>query len=197
MPVNQTNPLWNFWPRNRVRLSWLLAAALLLWIVLTRPQPLSIFSPSGLVACLLIIDGVFLRSWSAGIVHKDQRLATIGPYALCRHPLYVGSFLVLCGVMLMLGGGGLMVLAAALFALIYIPTARNEELVLAAEFADQWTAYCQTTAMLFPRSLAAASKGITASTWSAVQWRYNREYQTPLMTLAVVAVMQIIRNWSV
>jgi protein-S-isoprenylcysteine O-methyltransferase Ste14 len=196
MPVNQDNPLWNFWPRNRVRLSWLFVVALLLWIVLCKPQPLSIVSPSGLIACLLMIDGIFLRSWSAGIVHKDQKLATIGPYALCRHPLYMGSFFTACGVMLMLGGWWLMLLAAAFFLLLYIPTARNEEQVLATEFAEQWPAYVQATAMLFPRSLSAAFGRMTEGAWSAAQWRYNREYQTPLMTIAVVMAIQIIRNWS-
>lgn len=197
MPVNQTNPLWNFWPRNRVRLSWLSAAALVVWIVIAKPTPISILSPSGLVACLLVIDGVFLRAWSAGIVHKDQKLATDGPYALCRHPLYVGSFLVVCGVTLMLGGWWLMLIAAAWFALLYLPTASNEEQVLAAEFNLQWASYTEQTAMLFPRSLSSVIDRIGASAWSAAQWRYNREYQTPMMALVAVVVMQTIRIWSV
>lgn len=197
MPVNQDNPLWNFWPRNRVRLSWLSVLALIAWIVVIRPTPLSLVSPSGLIASILLIDGVFLRAWSAGIVHKDQKLATSGPYALCRHPLYAGSFLAVSGAALLLGGWGLMLCSAAVFALIYFPTARNEERVLASEFPEQWPEYIQSTAMLFPRSRAALVAGIGEGSWSAAQWRYNREYQTPLMTIGVVFVMQIIRNWSV
>jgi hypothetical protein len=96
----------------------------------------------------------------------------------------------------MLGGYWLMLVAALSFGLLYLPTARNEERVLATEFADQWLAYERVTAMLFPRSLSAAAKGISASTWSAAQWRYNREYQTPAMTITVILVMQIIRIWS-
>lgn len=195
MPVNQSNPLWNFWPRNRVRLSWLSALMLLVWVVFAKPLPLAIASPSGLLASWLIVSGALLRAWSAGIVHKDQRLAVGGPYALCRHPLYVGSFLAVAGVMLMLGGWGLMLCAVFVFAILYLPTARNEEQVLAAEFAHQWANYTQTTAMLFPRSLAGLPRRVSSGIWRVAQWRYNREYQTPLMTLVAVLIMQIIRVW--
>lgn len=196
MPVNNQSKLWNFWPRNRVRLSWLAALALLAWLAIERPEPAAWNSVTGIVACMLMIDGVFLRSWSAGIVHKDHKLATAGPYSLCRHPLYVGSFFATCGVTLMLGGVGLMLISAVVFALLYLPTARNEEQVLAEAFDGQWLVYTEQTAMLHPRSFSAVSERISDATWSAAQWRYNREYQMPLMTLAAVAVMQIIRNWS-
>jgi protein-S-isoprenylcysteine O-methyltransferase Ste14 len=37
--------------------------------------------------------GSALRWWAAGTLHKDQEVTTGGPYAVARHPLYVGSFL--------------------------------------------------------------------------------------------------------
>ena len=53
-----------------------------------------------------ILAGLFLRSWAAGTIRKWERLATTGPYACVRHPLYLGS------ILLMLGFCGLMRLAA-------------------------------------------------------------------------------------
>jgi len=44
------------------------------------------------------LAGLALRGWAAGCLAKNQRLATGGPYAYMRNPLYVGTLLVAAGL---------------------------------------------------------------------------------------------------
>ena len=43
---------------------------------------------------VLIVLGLLLRAWASGNVRKDEALATSGPYAYTRNPLYLGSLLI-------------------------------------------------------------------------------------------------------
>ncbi|MGB5234255.1 MAG: hypothetical protein WBN85_03645, partial [Candidatus Macondimonas sp.] len=49
------------------------------------------------VAAGLIAVGLLVRLWASGHIKKDQELAQDGPYALVRHPLYVGNLTLLLG----------------------------------------------------------------------------------------------------
>src|SRR4051812_37627116 len=46
----------------------------------------------------LSIVGLALRAWAAGCLAKNQQLATGGPYAYTRNPLYIGTLLVAAGL---------------------------------------------------------------------------------------------------
>jgi protein-S-isoprenylcysteine O-methyltransferase Ste14 len=53
-------------------------------------------------------------------ISDDQRVISTGPYALVRHPMYAGAFIMLLGIPLALGSWwGLLVLAAMMPALIW------------------------------------------------------------------------------
>ena len=76
-----------------------------------------------LVALGLMIDLVVLRenSFGASTIQtvEDQKVISTGPYALVRHPMYVGVLIMLTGVPLALGSWlGLAVLVIALPALV-------------------------------------------------------------------------------
>src|SRR5262249_26973976 len=45
----------------------------------------------------LVLGGLAIRSWAAGTLHKWAELTTVGPYSVIRHPLYVGSYLMMIG----------------------------------------------------------------------------------------------------
>jgi len=42
-------------------------------------------------------QGLLLRAWAAGAFGENRNLATGGPYALTRNPLYLGTLLVASG----------------------------------------------------------------------------------------------------
>ena len=50
-----------------------------------------------LVGAFLIIPGLVLRALASGHVQKNEQLATTGPYAYTRNPLYLGSLILEIG----------------------------------------------------------------------------------------------------
>lgn len=133
------------------------------------------------VAIVLVLLGLGIRSWAAGTIRKDWELATTGAYSLCRHPLYLGSFLMIAGFCL---GTQPMInfpIVTPCMVLTYVCTIRDEETRLAATFGDAWNGYSATTSGLLPNPLRLKIK---FSGWSAAQWRHNREYEALLATLA-------------
>lgn len=71
--------------------------------------------------------GLGLRAWAAGHLAKNQRLATGGPYAYTRNPLYLGTLLVAAGLAAASRSAGLALLFAAVFGLVYLPVIELEE----------------------------------------------------------------------
>ena len=65
-------------------------AAVFLW--LARPTWATMAA-----SLLLVVPGLWLRGYASGYVKKNAELATTGPYAHTRNPLYLGSMLIAFG----------------------------------------------------------------------------------------------------
>ena len=87
--------------RRRVAISVVLFTALVfldMFVFQSRPRDIWQWSdPLVAVSELLILVGLLIRSWAAGTLRKKKHLATTGPYAWIRNPLYAGSFLMMAG----------------------------------------------------------------------------------------------------
>jgi protein-S-isoprenylcysteine O-methyltransferase Ste14 len=94
--------------------------------------------------------GLALRAWAAGCLAKDQQLATGGPYAYTRNPLYLGTLVVAAGLSIAANSVGLGVLFAAVFVLVYLPVIQNESEHLHTLFRD-YAAYAAAVPLLLPR----------------------------------------------
>lgn len=102
------------------------------------------------VASPLVLIGIVLRLWCSGHIKKNEVLATDGPYAFVRHPLYSGNILVLAGFALISGRWWAFPLLI-LFLLFYYPTAiEYEDRKLRHIFGGQWDAWGQNTPALIP-----------------------------------------------
>ncbi len=89
-------------------------------------------------------------SSSLGVqLYADHRLVTSGPFALVRHPMYVG------GIMAELGAVLLYRTWAALVVAVNVPVlllrAGREEEALSAEFGEQWEEYRRRVPAWIPR----------------------------------------------
>lgn len=116
--------------------------------------------------------GMIIRGWAAGHLAKNERLATSGPYAYLRNPLYVGTLLVAAGLVIASGRLLLAVLFAAVFLLVYLPVIELEEQHLRKLFPS-YADYAKRVPMLRPRLRASSSS-------EAFRWRLylrNQEYQ--------------------
>ena len=105
------------------------------------------------LAWLMLAAGVFVRLWATLYIggHKSTELVSGGPYALCRHPLYVASLLIILALTLFLQSITLLagaVLIALVYAIVIIP---SEEQHVRDCFGTAYHDYCRHTPRFFPR----------------------------------------------
>jgi protein-S-isoprenylcysteine O-methyltransferase Ste14 len=122
---------------------------------------------------VLVFAGLALRSWAAGTLHKWSQLTTVGPYKIIRHPLYVGSFMMMVGFCELIDDPENIFFVLGPLVLLYFLKIRNEERHLFERFGDRWTAYANSTPRFFARRLPSN----ILPNWSFSQWLGNREYQ--------------------
>lgn len=123
------------------------------------------------------LAGLALRGWAAGCLAKNQRLATGGPYAHTRNPLYLGTLLVAAGLAIAARSQGLALLFAAIFLFVYLPVIQLEEQHL-REIFPEYQAYAGQVPALWPRFTAAPLTAGTRFCWPL--YRKNQEYQAAL-----------------
>ena len=155
-------------------------AALYLWFA--RPTHVGM-----LLSVLLTLPGLWLRAYAAGYVRKNAELTTTGPYAYVRNPLYLGSFLLTLGFGVASGEWWLLLLLAAVFLAIYIPTIKGEERYLRAHFAT-FEAYAAKVPALFPRLTPAPPQSGLGS-FSRERYLHHTEYNSLVGAAAVYAVL--------
>jgi protein-S-isoprenylcysteine O-methyltransferase Ste14 len=136
----------------------------------------------------LAVLGECLRIWASGHIEKTQRLATGGPYAHTRNPLYLGNALLALGVAAASGRPFVVLLVAAYFAALYPAVIREEAAFLAARFPEEYAAWARDVPAYLPR-LRPAGPRATRFDWHRV--RTNREWRTaaalPLAAVVLAA----------
>jgi protein-S-isoprenylcysteine O-methyltransferase Ste14 len=136
------------------------------WFSHPTPQSLAYGVPVSLL-------GLALRAWAAGCLAKNQNLATSGPYAYTRNPLYIGTLLVAAGLVIASRGIGLGVLFAAVFIFVYLPAIQLEEQHLHGIFPE-YAGYAQRVPALWPRLTPA--RHATATPFRVTLYLKNQEY---------------------
>jgi protein-S-isoprenylcysteine O-methyltransferase Ste14 len=140
---------------------------------------------------ILAFVGQALRLWAAGHLVKDRILATTGPFAYTRHPLYLGSALIGLGLCLASGMWWSFLLVAVVFVLFYLPTAAFEEKWLRDTYGESYNHYREAVpgvgvrlSRYCPpdRSAAAPERGFA---WGHIVG--NREHHTALATALLLA----------
>ena len=165
----------------RIPLGFLFGIA---YIIFAKPTPGSLALGGGVA-----LIGVLMRAWASGHIVKNDRLATSGPYAHTRNPLYLGSFLIAAGFAVA-AHWSLLVAVIAFFLLIYYPTMRREVTNIEARFPDAYARYAAHVPLFFPR--AAPWKGDPNSTnrfdgglyMSHEEWKAGLTYVLAMIWLA-------------
>jgi protein-S-isoprenylcysteine O-methyltransferase Ste14 len=159
--------------RLRVPLGFVAAAIAL---VFARPSWSSLLWGMPIAAA-----GEAIRVWAAGHLEKGREVTRSGPYRFSRHPLYVGSTVMACGITV--AASSLLVAAVAACYLTVTLTAaiRTEEAFLRSQFGGEYDAYCLGTAASVDRSFSLARA-----------WR-NREWRA-MIGLAVAAALLAFKS---
>ena len=122
-------------------------AFLILLTIVGRPIDPRLYA----LGTVLAVLGIAVRLWASGHVKKNKQLATSGPYAYVRHPLYVGNHLITAGFCFA-SGLWWSFLGWALIGFYFYPhTIRHEDRNLARYFPGDWEAWAKQTRALIPR----------------------------------------------
>lgn len=164
-----------------------LAVVLMLWFSITA-------LPVDLVLMLgtpFIVAGAALRLLASGFITKNRELATDGPYAIVRHPLYTGNIAIVSGFAVASGQWWAVVIALAFFWFYYPTAIEYEDRKLHNLFGDRWLQWAGDVPALMPtfRSLAGAFSG---------GWSFRKSLLRngePLIALIIAACLfNIIRQ---
>jgi protein-S-isoprenylcysteine O-methyltransferase Ste14 len=168
--------------RIRVPLGFVFAV-LYLW--LAKPSWRFVLS-----SLLLILPGLLVRALASGHVRKNEALATSGPYAYTRNPLYLGSLLIGIGFAVAARSWWVGVLLVVMFFAIYLPVIRDEENFLRQRFPE-FDEYARHVPRMLPRLTPNRSTEYEPSGFSPALYMEHREYNAVLGALAVLAALII------
>ena len=145
----------------RLVLAALEVAAVGAWLMV-RGEHRILPEPSGAMAVVgaaLALTGALLSAWSRRVlgalfsvhlgVQAEHRLITRGPYAIVRHPMYLGIIDYIFGSALVFNDAGLLVLTLA-FVLFFAVQLRYEEVIFARHFGAEYRRYQERVPPLFP-----------------------------------------------
>jgi protein-S-isoprenylcysteine O-methyltransferase Ste14 len=140
------------------------------------------------IACGLIgvLPGLWIRSLASGHVHKNESLATSGPYAYTRNPLYLGSLLIGLGFAVAARSWWVGLALAVIFFAIYIPVIRVEEAFLRQNFPE-FDEYAMRVPRMFPR--LARPRNASSIRFSMDLYIKHREYNAVLGAACMVLVL--------
>jgi len=157
------------WLRSAVFYFFSTAAFLIFSVYFWKPIPLNL--PLGVRGGLLIagsliyFPGIAFVLWGRLVLGKmyfvstsfgaqlyaNHQLVTSGPFAIVRHPMYIGLIAAAVGSLLLYQTWTS--LAYAVFAPFVLLRARREERALVAEFGEAWQEYCERVPAFLPQLL--------------------------------------------
>lgn len=144
---------------------------------------------SMIIGLPISVLGLALRGWAAGHLAKDRQLATAGPYAYIRNPLYAGTLVAALGVVIASRSIWLALIFAAAFLLVYLPAIELEEQHLRQLFPE-YAVYAARVRRFVPVAKWPSSR----ARFSAALYRKNEEYKAVLGFLIAVGLL-IWNGW--
>ena len=175
--------------RIRVPLGFLFAV---FYFWLARPSWRSIA-----LGAIGIMAGLSIRALASGHVRKNEALATSGPYAYTRNPLYLGSLLMGLGFVVAARSWWIGLALVVMFVAIYLPVIRDEEAFLRGKFPE-FEEYASRVPRMWPRLMRESSEEASGH-FSLALYLKHREYQALLgaaaMLAGLVVKMKLFRSW--
>ncbi len=126
--------------------------------------------------------------WASGHIDKTRALATGGPYAHTRNPLYLGSLLLGAGFSVAAASPWVALAVLVYFAAFYPAAMRGEAAFLASRFDERYAAWARAVPMFLPRPLPTGPRA-TCFEWARVG--RNREWRTALAVPAMLLILWI------
>ncbi len=101
---------------------------------------------------VLIYVALYLRSGFFGATDPNlDHLITKGPYAFCRHPLYVSFLVIMIGMDLIFRSPTGLIFTFLLSLPSAVYRARIEDKLLRAKFGEEWDRYARKVGFMLPK----------------------------------------------
>jgi protein-S-isoprenylcysteine O-methyltransferase Ste14 len=142
-----------------------------------------------LYGAAIAVVGLIVRGYAAGHLRKHQQLATSGPYAFTRNPLYFGSVLLAAGFSVASHSWISTLLLAAYLAIFYTAVIRREQTELQATYGDAFAKYAAQVPAFWPR-LSPAMASTEKFSWPL--YLRNREYEAAVGLAVAMAILWML-----
>jgi len=139
-----------------------------------------------------IVPGLLIRALASGHVRKNEALATSGPYAYTRNPLYFGSLLIGIGFAIAARSWWVGVALVVMFFVIYLPVIGDEEQFLRQKFPE-FPEYERQVPRIVPRMTPYRSPD--GGGFSFDLYLKHREWNALLGAVAMAAVLVVKMIW--
>jgi hypothetical protein len=133
------------------------------------------------------VAGLLIRALASGHVRKNEALATTGPYAHTRNPLYLGSLLMGFGFAVAARSWWVVVVLVGMFFSIYVPVIRGEETFLREKFPE-FEEYAKRVPRMVPR-FTAARYGDDGGEFSIELYLKHREWNALLGSVLLAGAL--------
>jgi len=141
------------------------------------------------LGAIVVTPGLLIRALASGHVRKNEALATAGPYAYTRNPLYLGSLLMGLGFCVAARSWWVGVALIVMFLAIYLPVIRDEEAFLRRTFPE-FEEYARRVPRMLPRLTPhSGHEGTDPAGFSLDLYLKHREYNALLGALGMVAAL--------
>lgn len=144
---------------------------------------------SSILGAIVVAPGLVIRALASGHVRKNEALATSGPYAYTRNPLYLGSLLIGLGFVAAARSWWIGAALVVMFFAVYVPVIRGEEAFLRQKFPE-FDEYAGRVPRMLPRfTHTPNASGEAPAGFSWDLYLKHREYNALLGALAIVAAL--------
>lgn len=141
------------------------------------------------MGAIVVVPGLLIRALASGHVRKNESLATSGPYAYTRNPLYLGSLLMGVGFAVAARSWWVGVALVVMFFAIYVPVIHDEEAFLRRTFPE-FEAYARRVPRMLPGlTRAPSASGEASPGFSLDLYLKHREYNALLGSLAMMGAL--------
>ncbi|MDR1915698.1 MAG: isoprenylcysteine carboxylmethyltransferase family protein [Synergistaceae bacterium] len=180
--------------RHRTKFSQLLGCALIL-VFAFSDKKLEHAAPFAtgvmfILGCILVGCAMVGRLWCAQYIagYKTSTLVTVGPYSVCRNPLYFFSFLGGIGAGLCSESLTIIAVILIVFAAIYPITIKTEERKLSGIFGEAYSRYSANV----PRFIPDISKFREPAEYVVNTKVYRRELVDAMYFLWIVGFFEFL-----
>jgi protein-S-isoprenylcysteine O-methyltransferase Ste14 len=181
----------------RVRLLALAVVTCILLVAVTERPALTGFASglAGFVGFVLVVIAALGRLWTSLFIagRKDAALVQVGPYAACRHPLYLLTLLGMFGLGLATRSVVLLLALVGIAAVLHLGAARAEDALLERAHGETARRYREQVPALLPDWSRYAVPAVL-EIQPRVVWKAVVDAGSLLLALALIQAAHVLQH---